>query len=64
MSESRPSRPVPLFAGLAALVMLLITALNRRRRKPTPSSSRQPGLFVQTEDGVPLAVEEDGSRDA
>ena len=49
-------------AALVALLAGLVTVL--RRRRPKPVDRRQPDLFVPADDGVPLAVEEDGNPNA
>lgn len=64
MSTSRPPRP-GLFPVLAALVAVALAGIGlRRRRTRPPSPSRGADLVVPADDGVPLAVEEDGNPDA
>ncbi|HSP37407.1 MAG TPA: alpha/beta hydrolase [Frankiaceae bacterium] len=63
MSFSPPSR-LTLVSGLAALVALLLGVIRVLRRNRRPDRVRPPDLVVHTEDGVPLAVEEDGDPNA
>ncbi|MDQ1649460.1 MAG: hypothetical protein QOG60_1517 [Frankiaceae bacterium] len=64
MSSEPPARPAVLSA-VAVLVAFLLTALRlRRRRSRPPTDARAADLTVRADDGVPLAVEEDGDANA
>jgi MYXO-CTERM domain-containing protein len=67
MAKSVPAPPGPpgLWAAVVAVVLAVLGLRRRRSRtRPRPRTDRAPDLVVHTDDGVPLAVEEDGNPDA